>query len=246
MEQFLKKALEPVGTTMYIWGGGWNKTDDGAGMDGQRIGLNPRWKQFFLKQDASYNWKEYRYCHGLGLDCSGYIGWVLYNVLAPAGYEGDYVAKAGWQPQMLARRGFGAWKPSVQVTDWKRGDLMGSMEQGHIFLVLELCQDGSLLICHSSPPGVQVSATVNSQGEQDSQAAALAERYMKGHHPKWWKRYGILIKGKDYLTKYDQFRFFCDFITDDGKNVVLYYGYREKKLISEHEKRYFRRKQKCQ
>ena len=29
--------MEPVGSTMYIWGGGWNSEDNGAGEDAKII-----------------------------------------------------------------------------------------------------------------------------------------------------------------------------------------------------------------
>ena len=37
LRNLLKTAMAPVGSTMYIWGGGWNKADNGAGADGLRI-----------------------------------------------------------------------------------------------------------------------------------------------------------------------------------------------------------------
>ena len=30
LTDFLRTAMEPVGSTMYIWGGGWNSEDNGA------------------------------------------------------------------------------------------------------------------------------------------------------------------------------------------------------------------------
>lgn len=46
---------------MYIWGGGWNKADTGAGTDGLRIGLNASWRKFCAKQKASYNYRKHRF-----------------------------------------------------------------------------------------------------------------------------------------------------------------------------------------
>lgn len=42
----MQTALLPVGYTLYIWGGGWNVCDTGAGEDAMRIGVSPRWKAF--------------------------------------------------------------------------------------------------------------------------------------------------------------------------------------------------------
>lgn len=202
----LRTALLPVGFTLYIWGGGWNPDDTGAGSDGMRIGINPQWKTFFYRQDADYDFRKHRYEYGNGLDCSGYMGWVLYNTLSKIGRPGNYVTKAGKQPQMLAQMGFGTWCPADRVRDWKAGDIMGSSKEGHIFLVLEKYQDGSLLICHSSPPGVQVNGTVDSSGNKNSMAVWIAEAYMQKKSPEWCRRYQNFCKNERYITEYDQFR----------------------------------------
>ena len=67
IKNLLTTALTPVGSTMYIWGGGWNKADTGAGKDGLRIGLNPNWRNFCKKQKASYNYRKHRFQFGNGL-----------------------------------------------------------------------------------------------------------------------------------------------------------------------------------
>ena len=83
---FIKTALEPLGTTMYIYGGGWNEEDTGAGIEARTIGLSKEWEEFAKKQTSSYNYKDYDYKKDvsvihLGLDCSGFVGWALYNTL---------------------------------------------------------------------------------------------------------------------------------------------------------------------
>ena len=50
LKNFLKTALMPVGKTMYVWGGGWNKEDTGAGIEAVSIGLSPNWEKFTRKQ----------------------------------------------------------------------------------------------------------------------------------------------------------------------------------------------------
>ncbi len=206
MRDFIRTALLPVGFTLYVWGGGWNFEDTGAGSDGMRIGVNPQWKEFFYMQKADYDFRDHRYEHGNGLDCSGYMGWVLNNTLSKVGLADDYVKKAGWQPQMLSRKGLGIWCPAEKVTDWKTGDIMGSFEEGHIFLVLKKCRDNSLLICHSSPPGVQVNGTSDSAGNRNSIAVRTARQYMLRKSPEWCRRYHDFWKDEKYLTNYDQFR----------------------------------------
>ena len=43
----LETAIEPVGSTMYIWGGGH------AGKEQTMIGVSPKWKKFFKKQKCT-------------------------------------------------------------------------------------------------------------------------------------------------------------------------------------------------
>ena len=37
LENLLKTALLPIGNTMYIYGGGWNEEDTGAGIEAMTI-----------------------------------------------------------------------------------------------------------------------------------------------------------------------------------------------------------------
>ncbi len=52
LTDFLRTAMEPVGSTMYIWGGGWNSEDSGAGKDAKIIGVNPNWKNSLCHKAA--------------------------------------------------------------------------------------------------------------------------------------------------------------------------------------------------
>lgn len=40
LQNFLTIAMQPVDQTMYVWGGGWNEEDTGAGQDARRIGVS--------------------------------------------------------------------------------------------------------------------------------------------------------------------------------------------------------------
>ena len=40
LKELLLTALQPVGSTMYVWGGGWNEADTGAGPDAVTIGVS--------------------------------------------------------------------------------------------------------------------------------------------------------------------------------------------------------------
>lgn len=206
IKNFLKTAVSPVGSTLYIWGGGWNKADTGTGKDGKRIGLNEEWNRFFLSQNSRYNYKKYRYRHGKGLDCSGFVGWTVYNIRNTVSGKGGYVRKAKDQPKLFAKKGWGTYKSKSKVTDYKAGDVMGSSSCGHVWIVIGVCRDGSVVLVHSSLKGVQLSGTPTPKGKKKSQALALAKKYMKKYHKKWYKRYPDCSRGKSYLTRYGQMR----------------------------------------
>lgn len=38
LKHFLKTSIKPVGQTMYVWGGGWNKADTAAGKEARQMG----------------------------------------------------------------------------------------------------------------------------------------------------------------------------------------------------------------
>ncbi|WP_290755934.1 fibronectin type III domain-containing protein [Anaerostipes sp.] len=206
IKNFLKTAVSPVGSTLYIWGGGWNKSDTGTGKDGKRIGLNGEWNKFFLSQNSQYNYKKYRYRHGKGLDCSGFVGWAVYNIRNTVSGKGGYVRKAKDQPVLFAEKGWGTYRSKKKVTDYKAGDIMGSSDCGHVWIVIGACRDGSMVLVHSSPHGVQLSGTPAKTGRTKSQALALAKKYMKKYYRKWYRRYPDCSRGMSYLTQYDQMR----------------------------------------
>ncbi|MBQ6907028.1 MAG: S-layer homology domain-containing protein, partial [Clostridia bacterium] len=55
---FLKTAMEPVGTTLYIYGGGWDWQDVGSSVAARTIGVSPDWVRFFNAQDENFTYKE--------------------------------------------------------------------------------------------------------------------------------------------------------------------------------------------
>ncbi len=217
LKKLLQTGLMPVGRTMYIWGGGWNKEDTGAGAVARTIGISPRWEQFFKEQTASYNYQNTRYQIEDGLDCSGYIGWCIYNVLNKKSGKEGYVmpaqkmarefANRGWGNQIedgldcsgyigwciynvlnkksgkegyvmpaqkmareFANRGWGMYRSKSSVRDYQAGDIMSS--GGHVWMAVGQCDDGSAVILHASPPGVQLAGTPARNGRADSQAVA--------------------------------------------------------------------------
>ena len=205
IRNFLKVSLAPVGSTMYIWGGGWNKADDAAGKDALRIGLNPQWRSFAGRQSSSYNYRNYRYKRGFGLDCSGFVGWSVYNAFhTRKGKQGEgYVDKARNLAGNYAKNGWGSYRSASRVTEYRAGDIMSG--SGHVYIVIGECPDGSVVLVHSSPAGVQICGTATPSGKKDSRAVKLARKYMKKYYPSWYRRYPNCFRDVSYL-KYDQFR----------------------------------------
>ena len=122
-----------------------------------------------------------------GLDCSGYVGWTIYNTLETKSNHGKgYVLKAEEMTKTFANMKLGSYKDSIQNA--KPGDIV-SMANAHVYIVLAVCEDGSLLIAHSSPPGVKISGTYDQNGNSNSQAVLYAKKIMKTYYPDWYNRY---------------------------------------------------------
>lgn len=202
LEYFLKTALLPVGETAYIWGGGWNEEDNGAGVETRTIGLCPGWKEFAKELPSNYNYKKTRYQIHDGLDCSGFVGWVVYNTLETEDGKEGYVYTSTEVAQNLAALGLGEFTAAKSVTEWKPGDV-ASMN-GHVWISLGTCEDGSVLLVHSSPPGVRLCGIAKSAKAKD--AVKLAENYMRTYYPDWYSRFPDCESPKSYLKKTAQFR----------------------------------------
>ena len=196
-------ALKPVGSTMYIWGGGWGDEDTTQGADSVRIGVSPRWAEFAVEQESDYDFNKTRYQRHNGLDCSGYIGWCIYNVMETKSGRDSYIMKAEKMASTYAKWGWGTFTKAEEVTEWKAGDIM-SME-GHVWMVVGTCDDGSVVFLHSTPPGVSLAGTLLEDGTP-SEATKLAETYMSTYYPDWYERYPECSKAYDYLTTSESMR----------------------------------------
>ena len=51
VKNLLKTAIKPVGKVLYVYGGGWNQEDNGAGRPAKTIGLYPLWQKFYDLQN---------------------------------------------------------------------------------------------------------------------------------------------------------------------------------------------------
>lgn len=184
MEHLLSCALLPVGSTMYIWGGGWNEEDTGAGPGATIIGVSPQWKKFYSLQNETYQEKNHRYEIENGLDCSGYIGWIIYNVFEKEDNKEGYVFKSSTIASEYSKKG---WGDCIQNPDtFLVGDIVSM--SGHVWLSLGMCEDGSVVLLHSSPPGVSICGTKLANGS-DSEAVKLATHYMETYFPEWQQKY---------------------------------------------------------
>lgn len=213
----LRIAIQPVGSTMYVWGGGWNEEDNAAGIEARSIGPSEQWAKFYRKQKKDYDFNQTRYQIHDGLDCSGYIGWVIYNFFHRSDGEEGYVMKAREMSKNFAQRGWGKYIPAKNVKDHRAGDIMSN--KGHVYLVVGSCKDGSVVLLHASPPGVQINGTVNSKGNKNSEAAKLADRYMKEYYPKWYNKFKPKVLDKSYLKSYDQMRWSIGDVMKDEEQL---------------------------
>lgn len=209
---FLITAKAPLGHTMYVWGGGWNEEDTAAGEEARSIGESPRWQEFANMQSSAYNYRNTRYQIHDGLDCSGYVGWVVYNVFENADGRPGYVEKATGMAESFSSRGWGSYTSASGVVDWKPGDIMSM--KGHVWISLGMCEDGSVVLLHASPPGVILSGTQLKNGRR-SRAIELAEYYMQIYYPDWYEKYPDCAKENFYLTRSGQMRWNRETLADE-------------------------------
>ena len=95
--------------------------------------------------------------------------------------------------------------------DYRPGDIC-SME-GHVWMSLGSCADGSVLLVHASPPGVRICGTYLNDGTK-SEAVKLAEQVMQRQYPAWYSRYPECGVGYFYLEDSVSMRWYTDEETD--------------------------------
>lgn len=208
---FLQTAILPVGKTMYVWGGGWNEEDTGAGVEAVTLGISPAWAEFAAKQDAAYDYKKTKYQIHDGLDCSGYVGWAVYNVLEAENGKDGYVLSSTKMAEEFASRGLGEYFPAKEMSGWQAGDIMSM--KGHVWIAVGMCEDGSVLLLHASPPGVIFCGTELADGSK-SKAVLLAEQVMQTYYPEWYAKYPECARPHSYLKNSSGMRWNRDVLSD--------------------------------
>ncbi len=212
IKRLLQTAMKPVGSTMYVWGGGWSPAGT-ADTVTRSIGVHWQWKNYFDQQNASYNYKNMPSYNDNGLDCSGYVGWVIYNTFNRSSGHSGYVMGAEFQARTFANYGWGSYTPYYSVGDYRPGDIM-SLAEGHVYIVLGPCSDGSVVLLHSSPNGVMISGTTTRSGSKDSEAIALSDRYMRYYYPAAYQKFNTterhIWRDEEYLTSYSRMRWYLD------------------------------------
>ncbi|MET0016089.1 hypothetical protein [Oscillibacter sp.] len=204
LKNLLATAMTPMGRALYVYGGGWNWQDTGAGPQAVCVGSAPEWPAFFRAQNGHYCYRDFYptggrnsyYC--AGLDCSGYLGWTVYNTLHDKSGLSGYVCPAQGMARDYARRGWGRWMEKADCL--RPGDVCSIA--GHVWLCMGTCGDGSVLLAHSTPsesragcPGGGVQLSALSPADADGCAAlALAESVMKRLCPAWYRRYAPVQK----------------------------------------------------
>ncbi len=208
----LATALAPVGGTLYVWGGGWNEADDGAGVEAVSIGISEEWREFYDSHGSDYNFDEYRYRIHSGLDCSGYVGWAVYNTFnTQSGGEG-YVMPSTLMASNFAGRGWGTYTPRGEVKELRAGDIMST--NGHVYIGVGQCSDGSRVLLHASPPAVQLTGTANASGSMDSEGVRLANEYSARYWPEFHAKFPDHSRDYSYVTNFDQMSWDASVLSD--------------------------------
>ena len=230
VKNFLATAMEPVGTALYIYGGTWDWQDVGSSNQATSIGVAQSWVDFFQSQDQNFTykysddhsasyypheaWNQYYYA---GIDCSGYVGWAVYNLMNTQDGQKGYVCSATKMAQRFANEEkWGTMDYGTLVdgedpyreftkSEFKPGDIFSM--NGHVWISLGQCDDGSVVILHSTPSdsrtgapggGVQISGVGKSK---DCEAYRLADFYMAKYFPQWDSRYDAVCRNFDDYTE---------------------------------------------
>lgn len=219
IKNYLLGALQPVGKALYVWGGGWN--------DSTRKGISPTWQSWYNSQSSDYDYNDYRDLstanRAKGLDCSGFVGWAAYQVMQTKSNVGyGYTVVAAEVGSYYKSLGWGTIKTQSDLSkdSWtlKAGDV--GYNSGHTWIVLGQCSDKSAVIVHSTPnAGCQISGTPTPSGDYNSEAIALAKKYMSKYSG--YTKYSYHTSSGNYVRNGNYLRWNTSTLSDPD-------GYRNK------------------
>ena len=222
LADFIRTGLIPCGQVLYVWGGGWNEEDTGGGDESRMIGLSPAWKKFYDENAAGYDYNDHRFENHNGLDCSGFVSWAVYNTLETESGHESYLTKSTLLAKSLSDRGFGEYVPNAEITlrgGYKPGDIISM--NGHVWISLGTCEDGSVVILHSTTQGgVEISGsiipgtgsvvktadpetgkeTISHEGGKPGLSMLAAARAMETYFPDWCRNFPVKLCGGSYFT----------------------------------------------
>ena len=224
---FIKSALMPVGTTLYVFGGGWDWQDTGSAIQARTLGVSSDWVRFFQSQDENYTFRDidddesqrdpttsyypfggYNEYYYAGLDCSGYVGWAVYNAFETENGRPGYVGSSTKMARRFAEEyGWGTFSKTIASSEpdgykLRPGDIVSI--KGHVWISLGTCSDGSVLIVHSTngfvsrtgqPGGGVALGAIGTDTE--CEAWKLADTYMSKFYPEWYSRYTVSLSNPD-------------------------------------------------
>lgn len=221
---FIKTSLMPVGTALYVFGGGWDWQDTGSAIQARTLGVSDDWVRFFTSQDENYTFRDrnddkslrdpktsyypfggYNEYYYAGLDCSGFVGWAIYNTFETEDGRSGYVGSSTKMAKRFAEEyGWGSF--TQKASPLLPGDIVSI--KGHVWISLGTCEDGSVLIVHSTngfvsrtgqPGGGVGLGAIGSSKE--CEAYKLADQYMSKFYPEWYRRYSVSLSNPDkYFT----------------------------------------------
>ena len=216
--EFMHTATKPIGKCLYVYGGGWNEPDTGAGKEALQIGLGENWESFYNSKDYKYDYNTTRYQIHYGLDCTGYVGWCMYQLFEDKYSNDGYVFLAEEMAEKYANIFSGRFIAKNNVKKRQCGDIMSS--KGHAYIVVGECPDGSVVLLHASPPAVSLCGTTTPSGNKQSEAIKLSNFYMNTFFKECYTKYPNCSRGTDYLVSYNQMSWNNSVLPDSD-------GYRE-------------------
>lgn len=200
--ELIYTATRPIGKCLYVYGGGWNEPDTGAGIEALQFGLGENWEWFYNSKGSDYDYNTTRYQIHNGLDCTGYVGWCMYQLFENKYSNDGYVFLASEMASKYSDIFDGDFVAKENVTKRRCGDIMSS--KGHAYIVVGECPDGSVVLLHASPPAISLCGTTTPSGSKKSDAINLANFYMNIFFNECYTKYPNCSRGTDYLVNYNQ------------------------------------------